>query len=106
MDSSGRKELPGLRQVVDNDLHSLVLVLQVLLGYLPDHDSLIDDAEAVGSMLQLAKDVRGYDDRHIEFVPKTFYHVAHVGNALGIQAVGGLIQYEYLGIPKYGVGYA
>ena len=77
-------------------------MLDVVLGALADDPAVVDESITRGKLGQLGEDVARDDDRDALLAVKPDKKVTHADDALGVEAVNGLIQHEHLGVTYHG----
>ena len=72
---------------------------QLLAGALGDDPAVADDQQLVGDRLDLHQQVRGEQDGAAA-VGEVAQQAAHPAHALGVEAVGGLVEDQHLGVAE------
>ena len=73
-------------------------LMQLLRAEFVQQRALVDDAVGIGDLAQLIQNVAGDHDGDAPLVAQPGQHFPHLHDALGVQTVDGLVQYDQLGV--------
>ena len=88
----------GLGEVADLEAHPLLRLLRVGERAFKNFLPLVQDRDACAEQLDFVEQVRGEQDGEAQFLLQSLNGEAHLVDALGVEAIAGLVEDEQLGV--------